>query len=49
MKFFMTTNNLPVNCVHSLKKSLKELTLKEPFTTAADNKFCDIFLNFQKK
>ena len=24
------------------------LTLKAPITSAADNKFCDIFLNFQK-
>ena len=24
------------------------LTLKAPITTAADDKFCDIFLNFQK-
>ena len=26
-----------------------ELTLKVPITTAADDKFSDIFLNFQKK
>ena len=26
-----------------------ELTLKEPITTAADDKFCDIFSNFRKK
>ena len=25
------------------------LTLKAPITTAADNKFCNIFPNFQKK
>ena len=24
------------------------LTLKEPITTTADEKFCDIFLNFRK-
>ena len=27
----------------------KYLTLKAPITTAADDKFCDIFPNFQKK
>ena len=27
----------------------RELTLKAPITTAADDKFCDIFPNFQKK
>ena len=27
----------------------KELTLKAPITTAADNKFCDIFPNVLKK
>ena len=26
-----------------------KLTLKAPFPTAADDKFCDIFLNFPKK
>ena len=26
-----------------------ELTLKAPITTAADDKFCDIFSNFRKK
>ena len=28
---------------------LKNLTLKAPITTAADDKFCEIFPNFQKK
>ena len=27
----------------------KELTLKAPNTTAADDKFCDIFPNFRQK
>ena len=27
----------------------KSLTLKAPITTAADDKFCDIFPNFEKK
>ena len=27
----------------------KELTLKAPITTAADDKFCDIFPNFRQK
>ena len=26
-----------------------DLTLKTPITTTAGDKFCDIFLNFQKK
>ena len=29
-------------------KFVNILTLKAPITTAADNKFCNIFLNFQK-
>ena len=27
----------------------ENLTLKEPITTAADDKFCDIFSNFRKE
>ena len=30
-------------------QSDETLTLKAPITTAADDKFCDIFPNFQKK
>ena len=33
----------------SKMKRANTLTLKVPITTAADNKFCDIFPNFQKK
>ena len=28
---------------------VQPLTLKAPITTAADDKFCDIFANFRKK
>ena len=28
---------------------MKRLALKAPITTAADNKFCDIFPDFRKK
>ena len=31
------------------KKNGEELTLKAPITTAADDKVCSIFPNFQKK
>ena len=34
---------------HCLSLYLIFLTLKAPITTEADDKFCDIFPNFQKK
>ena len=33
----------------SVRKLLEGYSLKVPFTTAADDKFCDIFLNFRQK
>ena len=35
-----------MNC---LKNEIYFLTLKAPITTAADDKFCDIFPNFRQK
>ena len=32
-----------------LSYDTQHLTLKAPITTAADDKFCDIFFNFRKK
>ena len=43
------------NCIQRLPTNNKlyhcqvVLTLKAPITTAADDKFCDVFSNFQKK
>ena len=31
------------------RKASQQLTLKAPITTAADNKYCDIFPHFRKK
>ena len=33
----------------SILKTFKNLTIKAPITTAADDKFCNIFPNYQKK
>ena len=33
----------------SLRKHVRLLTLKSPFTTAADDKFCEILPNFREK
>ena len=33
---------------HSFDTDMEQLILKAPITTAADDKFCDIFPNFQK-
>ena len=38
---------VPQTETHTFK--LIEFTLKTPITTAADDKFCDNFLNFRKK
>ena len=40
-------DNLVVKCLFVCL--ICGLTLKAPITTAADDKFCDIFPNFQKK
>ena len=44
------------SCLYFLLQNIEQLSdlahalaLKAPITTAADNKFCDIFPNFQKK
>ena len=34
---------------HENPAACKELTLKAPITTAADDKFCNIFPNFSKE
>ena len=38
-----------IGIIFVLNLLLGTLTLKAPFTTAADDKFCDIFPNFREK
>ena len=46
LKLYIANMSICSN-IHNLIPQI--LTLKRPITTAADNKFCNIFLNFRKK
>ena len=42
-------NNQTTLAVNGPESAKMHLTLKAPITTAADDKFCEIFPNFRKK